>query len=77
MITVKFSCAKCGLHRVAVQVPARESSDPGTVVPWVNNCARICAQEHSRLSPGCNIKEFSELMIPNPKEAEFIGQQIE
>lgn len=77
MITVKFSCDKCGLKDVSVEVPARTNPDPSAVVPWVQMAALMCAEEHSRRSPNCLITKFENMKIPAPPEAEFIGQQIE
>lgn len=78
MITVYFTCHQCGLVKQPVQVPARENPDVEAVVHWVKNIVAGCiSREHDRLSPNCKIKTISDVMIPNPPEAEFIGQQIE
>lgn len=75
MITVKYSCAGCGIQRREVQVPARTTED---VVAWIKQTVAHClSDDHGAQSPQCRNRTMSEVMIPIPKEAEFIGQQIE
>lgn len=78
VITVYFSCKKCGLVKHPVQVPAREDPDPESVVYWMKEIVGGCiSHEHDRVSPHCKIETISDVMIPMPPEAEFIGQQVE
>lgn len=68
-ITVKYSCALCGLYRISCNVPAR---DPGeAIVDYMRNITVIVCVDHDRRSPGCKPKELSELLIPC-----YEGQQI-
>ena len=77
MITVKYSCAECGLNDREVQVPAR-ATEATDVCHWVGvTVAQCVSDDHSRISPSCRSDKASMLKIPMPKEAEFIGQQIE
>ena len=73
MITVKFTCKACGMEKVEVQVPARSTED---VRAWVESIAQMCGDEHCRRNPKCH-SDRVDLMIPLPKESEFVGQQIE
>ena len=80
MITVQFSCPKCGLKDHKFQIPARESED-ASVVYWMKCVIKWCAEEHHRVSPVCNPDRLADLKIPlkhsDGTEAECIGQQIE
>lgn len=78
MITCMFSCKVCGLDRIKVQVPARETPDlekANDVVAWVNRTAQLLGEEHSRLRPDCPAREL-DIYLPI-EGAEFIGQQVE
>jgi hypothetical protein len=61
-VTVKFSCALCGLYRVECLVPERDA-DQG-VVPWMENVTWLISREHDRLSPDCHPPSLSELLVP-------------
>jgi len=77
MITVLFSCRACGLKDASVQVPARETPDDD-VIHWMKEVVPYCIQdEHRRRSPHCTHNSASDVKIPMPPEAEFLGQQIE
>lgn len=77
MLTIKFSCDVCGLFRHEMQIPAREDPAVEAVVPWMENTIRMIGEEHSRVSPKCPARRLKDLMIPLPKEGEFLGQQVE
>lgn len=74
MITVKYECKVCNASR-DVQVPARETIDQ-PVTDWVKSVAGHCGADHERHSPRCKSRHV-DLRIPNPDNAEFVGQQIE
>jgi len=77
MITVLFSCSKCGLKDVPVQVPARESAQ-SDVVHWVKIVVGTAIGEaHEKMSPHCHPEVLDNIKIPAQPEAEFLGQQIE
>lgn len=57
----KYSCAVCSLHRVPLDVPAREAE---SVTDWMTATVQLVANDHQRRSPGCPAKELTELMIP-------------
>ena len=62
-IRCMYSCASCGLTKVAVEVPAREESQ--IVTDWVNKVAAVeLARDHERRSPNCHPKTFTEVYIP-------------
>ena len=60
-IIVKYSCHGCGLTKVDVAVPARESED---VVTWMDQTVRLAGADHRRRSPHCHPKAVQDLMIP-------------
>ena len=61
-VTLKYSCALCGVKRAEVPVPARGPED---VVAWLKGAAiPVLMNDHARRSPGCRAQEFSEVMIP-------------
>lgn len=62
-VTVKFSCALCGLKDVAVQVRARASEDED-IADWMNVLARAVGIRHGQLSLLCESKEIKNLKIP-------------
>lgn len=70
MITVKFSCAACGLNQVPVKVPARQSPNSDVKAYVEEVIGRYIGREHHRLSPHCTSLVMSELMIPLPDEAD-------
>lgn len=75
MITLFYSCKHCGLVERPVQVPAREAED---VAVWVKQVvAKVIGDDHVTVSPGCNANSITHLKIPMPKDAQFIGQQVE
>ena len=77
MITVKYSCNLCGIKNREVQIPAREHADVD-VVKWMKEVVgKILSDDHALRSPNCHPTSLSDVMIPMPPEAEFIGQQIE
>lgn len=77
MITVLYSCAGCGIKERALQVPARVGFTADDVVPWMQTVAQCVSDDHRTVSPKCKATSMTELKIPMPSEAEFIGQQIE
>lgn len=70
-IVCKFSCALCGVHQHNVAVPARV--DDTDVKVWMDATVLLVAKEHKRLSPTCQARELTNLMIPMPKGADRIG----
>lgn len=75
MITCKYSCKVCGIVNREVQVPARTTED---VVVWMQKVVALAIFiDHRQKSPKCNSETISDLMIPMPPGAEFVGQQIE
>ncbi len=70
-ITVKYSCALCGLHRVECNVPSRpEEMHPER---WLEKvCGYTLAADHACRSPHCEAETLAELMIPLDK-AKIVG----
>ena len=61
-IDVKYSCAACGIHRIVVQVPARQAEG---VIDWVEKTmAQAISDDHTQRSPHCPSRTMSEVMIP-------------
>lgn len=77
LITVTYSCARCGLHDRQVIVPERDPQQD--VVAYVRETLAECiSADHLRTSPRCRATTITELKIPidpaNPDAA--IGQVI-
>lgn len=61
-IECKYSCAQCGLHRVAVNVPIRTTQD---VAEWMERvCIFVIAADHAARSPECTALSMQDVMIP-------------
>ena len=61
-ISVRYSCAACGIAKVSVAVPARQSED---VKDWVEKImAQAISDDHTVRSPRCTSRTMSEVMIP-------------
>lgn len=60
-ITVFYSCHKCGLENVSLDVKAREQED---VIKWMEHLGRELSQDHAHRSPRCITKELSDVKIP-------------
>ena len=60
-IRVRYSCPKCGLKAVELEVPAREEED---VVEWMRDTTMRTWIDHGRRSPRCGADELRDLMIP-------------
>jgi hypothetical protein len=73
MITVRFTCKKCGLKKREVQVPARDTQ---TLNEWMEIVKHCVADDHRTAEPKChNLKV--DLWIDEPEGSEFLGQQVE
>ena len=73
VITVMFTCKVCGVEKVKVSVPARES--PGKdLMEWMDETMLECMAMHLAHSPLCSTKHL-DLMIPLAGDAEWVGQQ--
>jgi hypothetical protein len=71
MIVVKYSCNACGLHRVSLEVPARQLED---VLVWTMQIMALAiSKDHSKRSPRCISRTMSEVMIPCSKDDGKIG----
>jgi hypothetical protein len=60
-ITYKYTCKPCGIERVALEVPARQTE---SVTAWMDATVRRISADHRRRSPHCNARELTELLIP-------------
>ena len=68
MITVKYSCKRCGLSDRECIVPARESPHDD-VKEYVETVVAVCVgEDHARTSPACASTLMSKLMIPRNAE---------
>lgn len=70
-IEVMYSCRKCGLEKIKVQVPARTSKSVH-IKKWMDATAYHLSRDHDRRSPRCRIRKLSEIMIP-VDNVEWIG----
>lgn len=62
MITVKYSCAQCGLVDRDVIVPERGEED---VVTYVRDIIGACVgDDHQRISPHCQARKLTHVKIP-------------
>lgn len=60
---VLYSCKKCDLKDVPVEVTARKESDD--VVKWVSETmGRAIGKDHFQKSPECHIHELQDVKIP-------------
>lgn len=66
-LTVMFTCHRCGLQRVRVEVRFRRRDED--VKPWMDEVARQCGMRHAFLSGGCPEKKC-DLAIPSPANKE-------
>ena len=62
-ITVLFTCHKCGLQRVRLEVTKRKSDED--VADWVKTVAQNCGDRHCFLAPQCPERQV-DLLIPMP-----------
>jgi hypothetical protein len=72
-MTIKclYTCTLCDLVDVAVEVPARASTQ--AVVEWMERiCIPAIANDHRRRSPACNPDTLENLKIPI-SNADYIG----
>lgn len=69
-ITIKYSCNLCNLHRVSLEVTAREAED---LMDWMDNLTHVISRDHQYRSPGCPAKKITELMIPMPIGTDKVG----
>lgn len=60
-ITVLYSCHKCGLKDVGVELKARTDED---LMDWMDMMGRSLSADHDRRSPGCVIQKLSYVKIP-------------
>lgn len=56
-----YSCPKCGLQKVAVDVRARQAEG---LADWWDTLLLALADDHRRRSPGCHPKTLTNVMIP-------------
>lgn len=76
MITVLYSCEKCGIIDKPVQVPAREHHEID-VAYWMREVVGLAASlDHQQTSPHCRPDSLTNIKVPLGG-ADFIGQQVE
>lgn len=80
MITVLFTCHRCGLQLVRVEVPIRQAGQD--IRHWMEQTAALCGRRHDALSRkllprGCPDRKV-DLAIPLPaKEGDGLGMSME
>lgn len=67
-ITVKYSCAICGIHNREVEVPARESPDEDVKHYVEQVIGEKIGFDHMSHSPECFASVMKDLWIPLPKD---------
>jgi hypothetical protein len=60
-IRVRYSCQKCELKAVGVDVPVR---GPESVVKWMNATLRHLCRDHDQRSPWCRPESLQDIMVP-------------
>ena len=61
-INIKYSCLKCSLKNIVLEVPARGGED---VVTWMKNAVGSnIKKDHTLRSPECPTDSAQEVMIP-------------
>lgn len=75
MIVCKFTCNRCDADSVPFRVRGRASEeDP---IRWIKDVVGAAMGEaHRRHSPHCT-GDKADLMLPMPKDAGWIGQDLE
>lgn len=61
-VTIRYSCYKCGLKRIGLEVNARGADEE--LMDWMQGLAPQLAKDHSRHSPNCSSTTLDELMLP-------------
>jgi hypothetical protein len=62
LLTVKYSCDKCGIVKRDVIVAERQlDQDVAEYVEYVGGC---CVEDHGRRSPHCQVQTLTGVMIP-------------
>jgi hypothetical protein len=74
LLTVKYSCDKCGIVKRDVIVCERQSRE--SIKDFVSYVGQQCGDDHHRRSPHCEITKLTSLMIP-VHEKKGIGFQPE
>lgn len=62
LLTVKYSCKKCGIVKREVIVAERGTKED--VKEFVTYVAQCCGEDHGRVSRHCEITSLTDLMIP-------------
>jgi len=71
-VEARYTCDKCGLKNVAVEVPARGPED---VVAWLEKIvAPRLSSDHREKSPFCRITHFTQVWLPIPLGGGRIGE---
>lgn len=63
-IPIKYSCAVCGITEQVIHVKARPSEMD--IHDWMQSVGYSVGMNHKLLSPVCNARSMSNLMIPMP-----------
>lgn len=75
MITCKFICKQCGADGVPFRVRARTSEED--LIRWMKEVVQVgMGEAHRRFAPHCKALH-ADLLLPAPKNAEWIGQDVE
>ena len=65
-IKVRYTCGKCGIKRMPVEVDERD--DGQDVIAWMATMTTELIADHERRSPGCRPLIFDEVMIPSDEQ---------
>lgn len=60
-IRLFYSCEKCALKKVALEVPSRLDED---IAEWMGKTVQLVCSDHFRRSPLCRATTLTQLMIP-------------
>lgn len=62
LVTVKYSCEKCGIVKRDVIVAERQPEEE--IKEYIEYVAACCGEDHGRRSPNCQVDSLSGVMIP-------------
>jgi hypothetical protein len=73
-ITIRYTCALCGLIKVEVPVRVRGEED---IVTWLETVAMVAiSADHRHRSPFCQSKRLDSMEVPMPPGVQTVGGPI-
>ena len=76
-IVCTYTCGKCGLSDVKVNIPARLDPDAMSVTDWMKEVVTVyLCNDHAIRSPLCRPKQLDLVKIPSPPDQEGVANWI-